>query len=167
VEHVLHKPGTPPLQVFLNRLQKPLVREVKPLAFKLPINEGSPWRSKLGVHTMTFHCILVVLALCGVLRDRPVMAMAAINAAAATWDGIETREGINAGWGEADPLTRPFVHTNGAMIAAGVAEIAGGAIIAHKMRQSRHRVLRDTWFFWQTVPIAAHIVSSAAWVRAR
>jgi hypothetical protein len=53
------------------------------------------------------------------------------------------------------------------MIAAGIAEVAGCAIIAHKMRQSRHRVLRDTWFFWQSVPTVAHIVSASAWVRVR
>ena len=65
---------------------------------------------------MAFHCILVVLALCNALRDRPVMALAGVHAAVATWDGIETRQGLNAGWGEADPLSRPFVHSNGAMM---------------------------------------------------
>lgn len=114
---------------------------------------------------MTFHCLLAVLSLCGMLRDRPVMALAGVHAAIASWDGIETRQGIAAGWGEADPLSRPFVHTNAAMLAAGAVEVAGFAIVAHKMRSSRHRVLRDTWFIWQTVPIAAHVVSGSAWVR--
>ena len=116
---------------------------------------------------MTFHCLLTVLALCGALRDRPVVAMAGVQAAVASWDGIETRQGIHAGWGEADPLGRPFVHNNAVMVAAGIVEVAGCAIVAHKMRHSRHRVLRDTWFLWQSVPIAAHIVSGSAWVRAR
>ena len=116
---------------------------------------------------MTFHCLLAVLTLCGALRDRPVMALAGVHAAVASWDGIETHQGTNAGWGEADPLSRPFVHNNAAMIAAGAVEIAGCAIVADKMRHSRHRALRDTWFLWQTVPIAAHIVSGSAWVRVR
>jgi hypothetical protein len=116
---------------------------------------------------MAFHCLLAVLALCGALRDRPVMAMAGVHAAVATWDGVETRQGLTAGWGEADPLSRPFVHSNAAMLAAGAAEVVGCAIIADKMRHSRHRALRDTWFLWQAVPIAAHTVSGAAWVRAR
>jgi hypothetical protein len=116
---------------------------------------------------MMFHCLLAVLTLCGALRDRPVMALAGVHAAVASWDGIETRQGINAGWGEADPLGRPFVHNNAAMLAAGIVEVAGCAIIAHKMRQSRHRVLRDSWFFWQSVPTVAHIVSGSAWVRVR
>lgn len=137
------------------------------MASKLPIDERSPRRDKQGVHIMAFHCLLVVLALCSALRDRPVMALAGVHAAVATWDGIETRQGLNAGWGEADPLSRPFVHSNGAMAAAGVAEVAAVAIIADKMRHSHRRPLRDTWFLWQTVPIAAHIVSSSAWVRAR
>ena len=95
------------------------------------------------------------------------MALAGVHAAVASWDGIETRQGLSAGWAEADPLTRPFVHSNAAMAAAGAVEVAGFAIVADKMRHSRHRALRDTWFLWQTVPIAAHVVSASAWVRAR
>lgn len=116
---------------------------------------------------MTFHCLLAVLALCGVLRDRPVIALAGVQASVATWDGIETHYGINAGWAEADPLGRPFVHSSAAMLAAGIVEVAGCAIVADKMRHSRHRVLRDTWFVWQSVPIVAHTVSGSAWVRVR
>jgi len=116
---------------------------------------------------MTFHCLLVVLALCGALRDRPVMALAGVHAAVASWDGIETRQGLQSGWSEADPLSRPFVHSNAAMIAAGAVEVTGFAIVADKMRHSRHPVLRDTWFLWQAVPITAHVVSGSAWVSAR
>jgi len=114
-----------------------------------------------------FHCLLAVLSLCGMLRDRPVMALAGVQAAAASWDGIETRQGINAGWGEADPFTRPFVHSNASMVAAGVAEVTACAFVADKMRHSHHRVLRDTWFLWQGVPIAMHTAGGSAWVRMR
>jgi hypothetical protein len=120
-----------------------------------------------GGLAMPFHCLLVVLSLCSALRDRPVMALAGAHAAVASWDGIETRQGLNAGWTEGDPLTRPFVHSNAAMVAAGAVEVAGFAVVADKMRHSRHRALRDTWFLWQTVPIAAHVVSASAWIRAR
>lgn len=116
---------------------------------------------------MAFHCLLAVLSLCGALKDRPVMALAGVHAAVASWDGIETRQGVNAGWGEANPLSRPFVHSSGAMIAVGAVEITTFAMIAHKMRYSRHRLLRDTWFVWQAAPIAAHIAGGSAWVRAR
>jgi hypothetical protein len=116
---------------------------------------------------MTFHCLLAVLSLCGMLRDRPVMALAGMDAALATWDGIETHQGLNSGWSEADPLSRPFVHNNAAMIAAGAVEVTAFAVVANKMRHSPHRALRDTWFLWQTVPIAAHVVSASAWVRDR
>lgn len=121
----------------------------------------------MGQRAMPFHCLLAVLALCGVLRDRPVLELAGAHAAVAIWDGVETRKGINAGWGEADPISRPFVHSNAAMVAAGAVEIAGFSIVADRMRHSRHRALRDTWFLWQTVPIAAHVVSGVAWARAR
>lgn len=124
-------------------------------------------RFPLGGHSMPFHCLLVVLSLCSALRDRPVMALAGAHAAVASWDGIETRQGLNAGWTEGDPLTRPFVHSDAAMVAAGAVEVAGFAVIADKVRHSRHRALRDTWFLWQTVPIAAHVVSASAWLRAR
>lgn len=137
------------------------------MACEMPIVGRRPWRSPWRFHIMTFHCLLAVLSLCGMLRDRPVMALAGAHAAVAAWDGIETRQGLNAGWTEADPLSRPFVHTNAAMLAAGAVEVAGLAIVAHKMRNSRYRVLRDTWFLWQSAPIVAHTVSGSAWVRAR
>jgi hypothetical protein len=116
---------------------------------------------------MVFHCLLAVLSLCGALRDRPVMALASVHAAAASWDGIETRRGLNSGWTEADPFTRPFVHNSPAMVAGGAVEVAAGAIIGDKMRHSRYRVLRNTWFIWQTLPTIAHIAGASAWVRAR
>jgi hypothetical protein len=116
---------------------------------------------------LPFHCLLAVLSLCSLLRDRPVMALASVHAASSTWDGIETRQGLNAGYAEADPLTRPFVHSNAAMVAAGGVEITGLAIVAHKMRESRHPVLRKTWFVWQTMPIAVHLVGGVAWIKLR
>jgi hypothetical protein len=116
---------------------------------------------------MVFHCLLAVLSLCGALHDRPVMALAGVHAAAASWDGIETRRGLNAGWTEADPFTRPFVHSSPAMVAGGAVEVAAGAIIADRMRHSQFRVLRRTWFLWQTVPTIAHIAGASAWVKAR
>ena len=116
---------------------------------------------------MTFHCLLVVLALCSALHDRPVMAMAGVQAAVPSWDGIETRQGVNAGWAEADPITRPFIHSNAAMVAAGAAEVTVCAIIADKMRRSHHRALRDTLFLWQAVPIVAHAAGGSAWEMVR
>jgi hypothetical protein len=115
--------------------------------------------------TMTFHCLLAVLSLCGMLRDRPVMALAGVEATAAAWDGIETHQGLNSGGVELDPLSRPFVHNNAAMVAAGAVEVTGFAIVANKMRHSENRALRDTWFLWQAVPIAAHIAGASAWMR--
>ncbi|HXC32860.1 MAG TPA: hypothetical protein VNZ56_10320 [Verrucomicrobiae bacterium] len=132
------------------------------------LQKSNAWHARCpSIHNMSFHCLLAVLSLCGMLRDRPVMALAGMHAAVATWDGIETRQGLNSGWAEADPLSRPFVHDNAAMIAAGAVEVTAFAVVANNMRHSPHRALRDTWFVWQTVPIAAHVVSAAAWVRAR
>jgi hypothetical protein len=112
---------------------------------------------------MIFHCLLAVISLCGALRDRPVLALTATHAAIASWDWTVTREGVNAGAHEADPLARPFVHSNGAMIAGEALEVSLTAMIAERARKSRHRVIRDTWWVWQAVPIAAHVWGARSW----
>lgn len=156
MDDAVHKPDDVRTSILVSRLQDHRLESVIRWYTTCP-----------SMDTMSFHCLLVVVSLCGVLRDRPVMALAGVHAAVASWDGIETRQGLNSGWREADPLTRPFVHSNAAMAIAGLAEVAGCAIVADKMRHSRHRVFRDTWFLWQTVPTIAHIAGGSAWVRVR
>jgi hypothetical protein len=97
------------------------------------------------------------------MQDKPVAIMTTIHAAAASYDWTVTREGINAGGTEDDPFARPFVHSNVAMVVGESAEIFGTAIMAQRMRHSRHRLLRDTWFLWQGIPIAAHIEGVSSW----
>jgi hypothetical protein len=105
---------------------------------------------------VSFHCLLLVVSLCAVLRDRPVAALTTVHAAAASWDWTVTREGINAGGREGDLLARPFVHSNEAIAVVEVVEVAGCAAMGEKTRHSRHRLLRDTWWMWQGVPIVLH-----------
>src|SRR5712671_4859012 len=117
---------------------------------------------------MIFHCVLV-LSLCSMLHDKPVSATATAltltHAGIASWDWTVTRQGINAGAPESDPLARPFVHNNSTMVAGAVAEVVGTAWMANKMRRSRHRVLRNTWWVWQAAPIAAHAWGVSTWYR--
>ena len=78
---------------------------------------------------MIFHCLLAVISLCGALRDRPVLALTAAHAAVASWDWTVTREGVNAGAHEADPLARPFVHSNATMALGEVLEVSLTAMV--------------------------------------
>lgn len=112
---------------------------------------------------MTFHCVLLVLSLCSALRDRPAMVLNSMEAGAASWDWAATRVGIEHGGMEANPLSKPFVHSNFGVAAYETSELAFTAIMAHHMRHSRHAVLRDTWWAWQVVPAGLHAWGASTW----
>lgn len=110
-----------------------------------------------------FHCLLIA-TLCAALQDKPILATTILHATAASLDWSLTREGINHGGREIDPLAKPFVHGNASMAAAEIAEVAGCAWMAEKMRHSRHAFLRETWFLWQVVPTGAHVWGASTWI---
>jgi len=114
-----------------------------------------------------FHCVLV-LSLCSMLHDKPsvpAVALTLTHAGIASWDYVVTRQGINAGGIESDTWGRPFVHNNSTMAAGGILEVVGCAWMAGKMRRSRHRILRDTWWVWQAAPIIEHAYGVSTWYR--
>lgn len=112
---------------------------------------------------MTFHCVLMVLALCSALRDRPVAVLDTVEAGTASWDWAVTRIGVEHGGGEADPMSKPFVHSNIGVAAYEASELAFTTIMAHRTRHSRHAILRDTWWAWQVVPIGLHAWGASTW----
>jgi hypothetical protein len=114
---------------------------------------------------LSFHCLLLVLTLCSALHDKSVLVLSGIQAAAVSYDQVMTREGIDHGGVEINPLSRPFVHSNAAMTAGSVAEVFGTMYIAEKMRHSKHAVLRDTWFLLPLVPTAAHAWGVSTWYK--
>jgi hypothetical protein len=97
------------------------------------------------------------------LPDKPEAVLTAIHAASASWDWTMTRRGVDAGYSEADPLARPFVHNNYTMVAAESAEIGLTAWVARRARKSHCAVVRKTWWMWQLAPSVAHSFGIASW----
>ena len=105
---------------------------------------------------MTPHCMLLLLTLC--TASRPVRALFAVQATAGSVDWIQTRQFVDdPRWREGNPLARPFVHSDATLVPAAAAEVFGCAWIAEKMRHSRHKLLRRTWWVWQGMPVVLHV----------
>lgn len=103
------------------------------------------------------HCLLLSLTLCQMIHDKPVSAMMAAHSITASYDYIQTRQDLNEGRLEANPLGRPFVHSTPLLMAAGAVEVLGVSYVVEKMKHSDHAFLRKTWFIPQAVAISAHI----------
>lgn len=104
-------------------------------------------------------CILLSWTLCRALRGKPVAAFAAVQTAALIGDGITTREAVKAGGYEADPVAKAFIGkypTWGRMVPAGALQTILGMYLGEKMRESRHRWIRDIWWIPQTVGISGN-----------
>lgn len=87
-------------------------------------------------------------------HDKPVAILAAVQFGAEGWDATTTRMVLNRGGSERNPLVKPFAHNSVALGAEGASEIWLSAFVADRMRHSRYRVLRKTWWLPQTVNIS-------------
>lgn len=113
---------------------------------------------------MIFHCALAIFSLCGALRDAPVRDLTILHAAVASVDWGMTRTGMSGGGIEADPLARPFVHSNLPMIVGAMAEVGLTAMVAERAHRSHNRLIRRTWWLWQVAPAVAHAYGAGTWV---
>lgn len=87
--------------------------------------------------------------------DKKVLLLAGINAGAAVWDDAASREVIERGGIERNPLMRPFVHNTGTIVAESAAEVWVMAFVADRMKRSSHPLLRKTWWLPQTLNFTA------------
>lgn len=119
-------------------------------------------------------CALALLmTLCGVAKDRPVLRLAAVHAAAISWDGWTTRRFLDDRLGrfrEVDPIFGP--RPSAARYAATWSlEFAGAAWLAERMRRSDSRWTRRFWWAPQAAQSFVHFKAAAgnqaAWDRRR
>ena len=92
-------------------------------------------------------------------------ALVGVSAGAAVFDAWSTRRAISGGYGtEANPLLRPFVHSNAIYAATQVSPLVMD-FIGRKMMSSRHNWMRKVWWMPQmagtnvSVSSAIHNVS--------
>jgi hypothetical protein len=93
-------------------------------------------------------------AIVAVLKDRPVMTLAAIDLVAKTMDYRQTeRDYLLGGFQEDNPVLRPMLGHPAAMHAYGAAYAMGAAWLGHKMRTSHIGIVRKLWWLPQTYSI--------------
>jgi len=93
-------------------------------------------------------------AIVAVLKDRPVMALIALDVTVKTMDYRQTeRDFTLGGFQEHNPVLRPMLGYPAAMYAYGAGYAMGAAWLGHKMRTSRFGLVRKLWWLPQTYSI--------------
>ena len=128
---------------------------------------------------MLIECILISSSLCGtvkakpakslmlprkqnaivaVLKDRPVMTLAAIELTAKVMDYRQTeRDFMLGGFQEHNAMLRPMLGHPAAMYAYGAAYAMGAAWLGHKMRTSHIGIVHKLWWLPQTYSIEQNV----------
>jgi hypothetical protein len=86
------------------------------------------------------------------------LALSIIQHGAATFDAYTTREAVDAGAREDDPLMRPFAHSPAIYAASQVTPLVLD-YAARRMQRSQHALLRHTWWLPQSASTALFIFS--------
>ena len=97
-------------------------------------------------------------AIVAILKDRPVMALAALDVTGKTMDYRQTeRDFLLGGFQEHNPILRPMLGHPVAMYAYGAAYAMGAAWLGHKMRMSHIGIVRKFWWLPQTYSIEQNV----------
>jgi hypothetical protein len=97
-------------------------------------------------------------AIVAVLKDRPVMTLAAIDVTAKVMDYRQTeRDFLLGGFQEHNPIIRPMLGHPAAIYAYGAAYAMGAAWLGRKMKTSRFVVARKLWWLPQTYSIEQNV----------
>ena len=101
-------------------------------------------------------------AIVAVLKDKPVMALLAVDLTAKTMDYRQTERDFQmGGFHERNPVLRPMLGHPAAMYAYATAYAMGAAWLGHKMRTSRFGIVRKLWWLPQTYSIEQNIYGYA------
>lgn len=86
-------------------------------------------------------------------------ALTIASSGAAAFDAWSTRRAISGGWGtEANPLLRPFSHSNAIYAATQVSPLVMD-FIGRKMMTSRHLMLRRLWWLPQSLGMTTSVMA--------
>lgn len=101
---------------------------------------------------MIIECILLATSLCHAIKDKPVIALAGVEA------GLAISDGATTGHIELDPLTQPFIGVHptwSRMIPVGAVEVVASMWFAERMKRS-HNWTRHIWWLPQSLAITSH-----------
>jgi hypothetical protein len=135
-----------------------------PFAVNDPLRRSLKTQYKTGDPTLSGRCVLLERNLCGALKNRPIVLLGAIQTVALISDGVTTRQYLQRGYVEVDPLTRVLLGrtpTWGRMAPLGAIQVVAGMWLAERMSKSQHVWVRRLWWLPQTIGIAGNIAASA------
>ena len=102
-------------------------------------------------------------AVVAMLKDKPVMALVALDLTAKTMDYRQTEHDFMlGGFQEHNPILRPMLGHPVAMEAYGIAYAMGAAYLGHKMRTSHISIVRKLWWLPQVYSIEANVYGYAS-----
>jgi hypothetical protein len=135
-----------------------------PFVVNDPLKRVLNTQYKTGDRTFSGRCVLLERNLCGALKSRPIVILGAIQTGALISDGVTTRQYLQRGYVEVDPLTRALLGrtpTWGRMAPLGAIQVFAGMWLAERMAKSQHVLVRRLWWLPQTIGIAGNIAASA------
>jgi len=101
-------------------------------------------------------------AIVAVLKDRPVMLLAALDATAKVMDYRQTQRDFTlGGFQEHNSILRPMLGHAAAMYTYGAAYAMGAAWLGHKMRTSHIGIVRKLWWLPQSYGIEQNVYGFA------
>jgi hypothetical protein len=109
-------------------------------------------------------CILFNQSLCGAMKNKPVVALAMLQTAALISDGITTRQYLDRGYVEVDPLTKILIGSKptwARMAPLGMVQVFAGMWMAQQMASSQHVWVRRFRWLPQIAGIAANAAAAA------
>jgi hypothetical protein len=109
---------------------------------------------------MLIECILLSASLCRAVHDKSVLALALTQSAALVADGITTRNQVNLGFTERDPVTRAVLGSRptwARMAPLGALQCLFETWLAERMHTSMHKWIRRLWWLPQSVGIAGSV----------
>jgi hypothetical protein len=135
-----------------------------PFAVNDPPRRNLKTQYKAGDPTLSGRCVLLERSLCGALKNKPIVLLGAIQTGALISDGVTTRQYLQRGYVEVDPLTRTLLGrtpTWGRMAPLGAIQVFAGMWLAERMAKNQHVWVRRLWWLPQTIGIAGNIAATA------
>jgi hypothetical protein len=135
-----------------------------PFVVNDPLKRSLKTQYKTGDPTLSGRCVLLERSLCGALKNKPIVILGAIQTVALISDGVTTRQYLQRGYVEVDPLTRALLGrtpTWGRMAPLGAVQVVAGMWLAERMSKSQHVWVRRLWWLPQTIGIAGNIAATA------
>ena len=117
-----------------------------------------------AIHPLPSRCLVFNESLCQAMRNRRIVVLGTMQAAALISDGITTRQFLRRGYTEVDPVARILIGSKptwGRMAPLGAVQVVAGMWLAERMARSRHPWVRRFWWLQQMMGIAGNAAATA------